>query len=132
MFIKKIFTIISVTVVLLFCNAYAEDSGIEGSFKDFCKKWMEAKDEQARKHFSCKKLKKKFVSEYTGYTKDYDICIKATGSELCPYIGLLKYKEIRYKNGAQTFKGAQSGPSKSVFEYPVTEIFRYSNGEWQY
>ena len=63
-------------------------------------------------------------TSYKGYGDDFSIELRPTGHASAPYIGLLRYEEHVYS----CVGGSCSVASTS----PVTEIFRFQNGKWQY
>ena len=61
---------------------------------------------------------------YTGYGDDYRMELKPTGHAAAPYVGILRYQQLRCADAARTCKVAGRSP--------VTEIFRFQNGRWVY
>ena len=113
----------------------AAENEVEKSFQEFNKQWMKTKykmEESNKKNLICKKVKDYYRAEYTGYSRTYSSTIKKTHSKETPYIGILSYKEKKFASHARTFEGALRGPFTLVYEYPVKEIFIFSNGEWRY
>jgi len=67
------------------------------------------------------------IFTYTEYSKDYDVEMKETGSAAAPYVGILKYIEHTY-----TCRGPARTDCELVESSPITEIFPFKNGRWQY
>ncbi len=110
-----------------------ESRAILESFQRFCKKWFLEKQNICReKSISCKKTHTACVAEYTRSSGHYNAHIKKTKEQDAPYIGILKYRETLYNCTAQTCEEASAGPFTRLSEYPVSEIFLYRDGRWQY
>jgi hypothetical protein len=113
----------------------AAENEVDKSFQEFNKQWMKTKykrEESNKKNLTCKKVKDYYCAEYTGYSRTYSSTIKKTPSKETPYIGILSYQEKKFACQAKTFEGALRGPFDFVYEYPVKEIFSFSNGKWCY
>jgi hypothetical protein len=127
--------IISASLYLLPIVYAIEESEVETGFQKFSQKWMNllhAREKRSKKDLICKKVKNHYWAEYTGYSRIYSSGIKKTDSTITPYIGILKYKEIKFVSHAKTFEGALRGPFTIIHEYPVTELFMFTDGEWHY
>ncbi|MEI6125183.1 MAG: hypothetical protein WCQ99_01385 [Pseudomonadota bacterium] len=113
-------------------NARAgEHVEIEQRFNSYCQKWIDALNKYSKAHISCSKVNDEFVAQYLAYNTDFEITVKKTDAAKASYIGILKHKETKYQGKAQTCEGALLGPFAVAYEYPVTEIFLYSNGSWE-
>jgi hypothetical protein len=127
--------IVSIFQVVFLSVACAAENEVEKSFQEFNEQWMENKykrEASNKKNLTCKKVKDYYRAEYTGYSRTYSSIIKKTSSKETPYIGILSYKERKFASHAKTFEGALRGPFDFMYEYPVKEIFIFSNGEWRY
>lgn len=116
-------------------DAAEESQEVEASFKLFNQQWMEhlyAREKKSKANISCKKVKDCFVAEYIGYSRIYSGRTKKTGSKVTPYIGILNYQEQTFVSKAGTYEEAINGQFKLLYECPVTEIFSFSRGKWQY
>lgn len=103
------------------------------SFRVFCEKWYQEKQKNCKKNgISCKRTPSACIAEYTRSAADFSVRIKETKAKQAPYIGILKYHETLYNCTAQTCEEASAGPFTRLSEYPVSEIFLYKNGKWQY
>lgn len=57
--------------------------------------------------------------------------VKLTSSRLTPYIGVLHYIESTYESKGPCRMTASRGPFYPVSQRKVTEIFRYTQNQWQ-
>ena len=64
---------------------------------------------------------------YRGYSDDFKLELKPTGSAEVPFVGILRYTERVYQCPSVAMRGCTVA---SVI--PVTEIFRYQDGRWIY
>jgi hypothetical protein len=62
---------------------------------------------------------------YLQYDDDFTTEIRATGSEVTPFVGVLRYRESLYQ-----CQGPGSKRCTVVSSAPVTEIFQYQNESW--
>jgi hypothetical protein len=101
------------------------DSGrnnAETQFRAFAKTWMdrqEASEEKMKRNASGPGATARGVSE------DFRIELRSTGNAKAPYVGILRYTE-------QTYDCASKNGCTVSDDTPVTEIFRYQAGRWQY
>lgn len=127
--------IIGVMVLVSCAVLYAADEAqeVEMSFQRFSHQWMQHHYNREKKaNLVCKKVKDYFVAEYTGYSRSYSSKTKRTDYKETPYIGVLSYRELKYVNKAGTYEEAINGKFQLLQECPVTEIFSFSGGTWQY
>lgn len=129
---------LSVLLLLLSCSgiaAAASDQQIELSFREFAGEYMRNLRQE-----NCRSDKDSQLQAYdqgvfirtVAYEGQWAIQLKKTDSRLTPYIGLLNYLEthlVKYGPEAETLA---LNPEIVVTEIPVTEIFRFSEGSWQY
>lgn len=110
----------------------AEDPILEQSFKKFCTEWIETLNKYAASNMRCTQKESAYVAAYACCSKDFETTVKKAESQQSAYVGLLKYKETKYQNSAQTCEGAVQGPFTVLSECNVTQIFLYRKGRWQY
>ena len=100
------------------------------SFDAFAQRWMDRVHRLEAHH-----RKKPTVSEgsngplvtYRGYGEGYSVELRPTGNARAPYVGLLRYTEHVY-----SCSDLEAGRCSVASTVPVTEIFRYQNGRWNY
>lgn len=103
------------------------DENARASFQRFARDWMG----KFKKIEAENRLKPQVqatsggtTSTYRGYGDDFSIELRPTGHATAPYIGLLRYEERLYSCVEERCSVASTAP--------VTEIFRFQNGKWQY
>ena len=105
------------------------------SFDVFTRKWMrklaETEDFQ-KKRMQITQTQQGFVAEYTGYLPYRYTTIKLTQSKATPFIGVLTYYKKTMRSVGETKKQAISGLFEQAGTSQVSEIFRYTKGEWVY
>ena len=118
-------------VLLLNGVARAEDAA--AAFPRFCEEWMhklEVREQDNVSHIKWEPSSDGVHGVYIGYTHEHTCTIK-DGSGHVP-VGEIVYREIRYeKHGGTVADAQQSEPQPSEIT-EVTEIFRFSNGQWIY
>ncbi|WP_291322665.1 hypothetical protein [Desulfonatronospira sp.] len=57
--------------------------------------------------------------------------VRQTQSELSPFIGVMKYVEVRYESNGECRESVANGTFDMVRARSVTEIFRFVQDEWQ-
>lgn len=79
------------------------------------------------------------VKEGRGYSKTFiaygpisEMAIKKTGSDATPFVGILKYPERNICKKILTREAVTQEQGEVIHEIEVTEIFRYSDGQWVY
>ena len=112
-----------------------EEDRARASFDVFTRQWMqklaETEDFQ-KKRMQIKQTQEGFVAEYTGYLPYRYTTIKLTRSEATPFIGILTYYKKTMRSVGKTKKQAVDGLFKHAETSQVSEIFRYTKGEWVY
>jgi hypothetical protein len=68
---------------------------------------------------------------YVGYSKEYDCNMKERSSNGTP-VATIVYKELVYEKSGGSQAEAEKAAPNVVDATEVTEIFRYSKGEWVY
>lgn len=105
------------------------------SFDVFTRQWMKklAKTEDfQKKRMNITQTQEGFVAEYTGYLPYRYTRIKLTQSEATPFIGVLTYYKKTMRSVGKTKKQAINGLFEHAETSQVSEIFRYTKGEWVY
>lgn len=112
----------------------AEDQA-RASFDVFTHKWMrklaETEDFQ-QKRMQITQTQEGFIAEYIGYLPYRYTKIKLTQSEATPFIGILTYYKKTMRSVGKTEKQAINGLFEHAETSQVSEIFRYTKGEWVY
>jgi hypothetical protein len=108
-------------------RADSSDARARGSFQRFAESWMEKirrLEVENRKKPTVQTSASGIMSTYRGYGDDFSIELRPTGQPIAPYIGLLRYTELVYSCVQERCSVAST--------VPVTEIFRYQDGQWIY
>lgn len=114
--------------------AISEDVAL-AAFDAFTLEWMKklSETEGFRKtRAQIKSSSEGFSAEYTGYLPHRYIHIKKTASTDTPYVGILTYYEKTLRCTGKTKEEALQGPFNQVDTSQVSEIFRFTKGEWVY
>jgi hypothetical protein len=110
------------------------DEKIAEQLKAFCVKWMgflETRERDNVKGIKWETQPSGVSGHYVGYSKEYDCTLKERSSNGTP-VATIQYKEYVYqKTGASKGEADQAAPS-IIDATEVTEIFRYSKGQWVY
>jgi len=110
------------------------DEKIADDLKAFCTKWMgflETRERDNKKGIKWENRADGVAGHYVGYSKEYDCTMKERSSNGTP-VATIQYKEYVYqKTGTSRGEAEQAEPSV-VEATEVTEIFRYSKGQWVY
>lgn len=110
------------------------DEKIADELKAFCIKWMgflETRERDNRKAVKWQKRQEGVGGQFVGYSKEYDCIMKERSSNGTP-VATIVYREYVYEQkGPSQGEAAQSTPNV-VDATEVTEIFRYTKGEWVY
>ena len=111
------------------------DEQIADQLKTFCVKWMgflETRERDNKKGIKWEKKGPGVTGHYVGYSKDYDCTMKERSSNGTP-VATIQYKEYVYEKTGRLAGRSRAGRGRPVSRPPaVTEIFRYSKGEWVY
>lgn len=105
------------------------------SFDVFTRKWMQklARTEDfLKERMQIRQTQEGFVAEYTGYLPYRYTTIKLTQSKATPFIGILTYYKKTMRSVGKTKEQAISGLFEHAETSQVSEIFRYTEGEWVY
>lgn len=112
----------------------ANDEKIADALKAFCVKWMgflETRERDNVKGIKWSKQPSKVSGTYVGYSKEYDCVMKERSSNGTP-IATILYKEYLYEKAGGSQGEAEQAPPSIVEATEVTEIFRYTKGQWVY
>ncbi len=72
------------------------------------------------------------VGRYSKAKKNsLEVQVRQTQSELSPFIGVMKYTEVRYEGNGECQESITSESFERVRARSVTEIFRFVQDEWQ-
>ncbi len=85
-----------------------------------------------KKRMRIRQTQDEFVAEYTGYLPYRYTTIKLTRSKATPFVGILTYYKKTMRSVGKTKRQAVNGLFKQVETSQVSEIFRYTKGEWMY
>ena len=100
------------------------------SFQEFATGWMEKvrkleQDHRTRPAVVIGALEP--VVTYRSFGDDFSIELQPTGRPRAPYLGLLRYTEHVHSCG-----GIETSECSIASTVPVTEIFRFQYGRWNY
>ena len=113
----------------------AEDQA-RASFDVFTRKWMrklaEGREDFQKKRMQITQTQEGFIAEYIGYLPYRYTKIKLTQSEATPFIGILTYYKKTMRSVGKTERQAINGLFEHAETSQVSEIFRYTKGEWVY
>jgi hypothetical protein len=110
------------------------DEQIADQLKGFCVKWMgflETRERDNKKAIKWEKKPTGFAGHYVGYSKEYDCTMKERSSNGTP-VATIEYKEFVYEKQGASQTEAEQDEAAPVDATEVTEIFRYSKGQWVY
>ena len=102
----------------------------ETSFAQFAADWMakvRALEQRHRNNPTVEQGGDEPRISFRGYGDDYTIELRPTGNVRAPYVGLLRYTEHVYNCPDKEVERCKVASS-----VPVTEIFRFQNGRWNY
>lgn len=94
-------------------------------------KLAETEDFQ-KKRMQIRQTQEGFVAEYMGYLPYRYTTIKPTQSKATPFIGILTYYKKTMRSVGKTKKQAINGLFEQAETSQVSEVFRYTKGEWVY
>jgi hypothetical protein len=122
----KLFPIVLAAFALFWASAAvagapASEPEAKASFERFSRDWM---GKMRRAGEANRVNAERTGSGYTDYGDDYRVELKPTGHATAPYVGILRYQQLKCANSAPKCSGARRSP--------VTEIFRFQNGRWVY
>jgi hypothetical protein len=100
----------------------------------FCKKWMgflEQRESDNRRKVKWQPGGAGVAGTFVGYSKDYDCIMKEKSTNGTP-IATIVYREYLYSAAGPSKDEALAAQPTVVEATEVTEIFRYTKGEWVY
>ena len=110
------------------------DEKVADDLKAFCKKWMgflETRERDNKRGVKWQNTGAGVKGQYTGYSADYDCSLKERSSNGTP-VATIVYKEYVYEASGASQDAALAATPTVVDATEVTEIFRYTKGEWVY
>jgi hypothetical protein len=110
------------------------DEQISDQLKAFCVKWMgflETRERDNKKAIKWEKQPSSVSGHYVGYSKEYDCIMKERSSNGTP-VATIVYKEYLYEKKGTSQSEAEATEPAIVDATEVTEIFRYTKGQWVY
>lgn len=114
--------------------AAASDEKIAADLTAFCKKWMgflETRERDNKRGVKWQHTGSGVKGQYTGYSAEYDCSLKERSSNGTP-VATIVYREYVYETAGASQDAALAAKPTIVDATEVTEIFRYSKGEWVY
>lgn len=112
----------------------ASDEKIADDLKQFCKKWMgflETRERDNKRGVKWQNSGTAVKGQYVGYSADYDCTMKERSSNGTP-VATIVYREYVYETTGPSKDEALAAKPTIVDATEVTEIFRYTKGEWVY
>lgn len=114
--------------------AAESDEKISADLKAFCKKWMgflETRERDNKRGVKWQTGTGGVKGQYVGYSTDYDCIMKERSSNGTP-VATIVYREYLYEAAGASQDVALAGKPSVVEATEVTEIFRYTKGQWVY
>lgn len=114
--------------------AAESDEKIAEDLKVFCKKWMgflETRERDNKRGVKWQTAAEGVKGQYVGYSIDYDCSLKERSSNGTP-VATIVYREYLYEASGPSQDAALSAKPSVVEATEVTEIFRYTKGQWVY
>jgi len=114
--------------------AAAGDDKVTADLRAFCLKWMgfiAKREVDNRTGVKWQTTPAGASGTFVGYSKDYDCNMKERSSNGTP-VATIVYREYLYSAAGPSQAEALAAPPTIVEATEVTEIFRYTKGEWVY
>jgi hypothetical protein len=112
------------------------EEAVQTSFDAFTIEWMKKLSDTEEFHrtqgMTINQAPEGFSAEYTGYFPHRYIIVKKTESKETPYVGILTYFEKTMRCVGKTKEEALKGPFEASDSQQVSEIFRFTKGQWKY
>ena len=109
---------------------------VQTSFDAFTIEWMKKLSDAEEFHrtqgVTINEAPEGFAAQYTGYFPHRYIIVKKTESKETPYVGILTYYEKTMRCVGKTKEEALKGPFEASDSQQVSEIFRFTKGQWKY
>jgi hypothetical protein len=106
---------------------------IEQAFTKFARSWLGSLSREApapgngRRFLAPNAPEEQEPYTYRDYGEDFAIRMKPTGNAASPFVGILSYTENVY-----VCRGPTRDDCELVESSPITEIFPFRDGRWQY
>jgi hypothetical protein len=116
----------------------AADTGktaAQKSFEQFVNVWMSRLDSIGKMNIMGIDVVPRdqgFVGRYVCYGPECEFSIKETGSPETPFVGILHYSEKHFLKKGETRQKALQSDGTLTEKIRVTEIFRFTSGQWVY
>ncbi|MBI3799200.1 MAG: hypothetical protein HY268_19835 [Deltaproteobacteria bacterium] len=112
------------------------EEAVQTSFDAFTIEWMKklagTEEFHRTQGMTVNQAPEGFSAEYTGYLPHRYIVVKKTESKETPYVGILTYFEKTMRCVGKTKEEARKGPFEASDSQQVSEIFRFTKGQWKY
>ena len=108
------------------------EEAAHASFDVFTVEWIKKRTQAQQAHRKVTKARGGFVVEYAEALPTRFLKVKKTTSEVTPFVGILSYYQKTFWSTGKTKKKALSGPFEEGETQSVSEIFRYTEGQWVY
>ncbi len=115
-----------------------QDKKAEDAFDVFKTTWMQQLRQHGQYGVASMKveedpdMKGSYIASYTDLSEPKETEVKKTGNKVSPYVGTLKYQKDEYASRGNSPEDAKKGQFKPRGSEMVSEIFRYSKGQWLY
>lgn len=110
------------------------DDKIAADLKQFCVKWMgflETRERDNTRGIKWQTKAEGVSGQFVGYSKDYDCVMKERSSNGTP-VAVIVYREFIYEKSGPSRPEAEQATPAVIDATEVTEIFRYTKGQWVY
>lgn len=100
------------------------------TFEKHSEAWMEDLEQneaENRRKAPTYTVAEESVIRFQGYAEDWETEVKPTGSTRAPFVGILRYRENVY-----TCLRDDQDRCTVTSSIPVSEIFSFRNGRWEY
>ena len=106
-----------------------------GVLETFCVKWMGLLATRERDNRTAVRWQTRpegVSGEYVGYSTDYQCQLRQAGASGGTPVGTITYRELLYQQSGASVADAAQSAARVKEATEVTEIFRYSKGQWVY
>ncbi|MGD9763831.1 MAG: hypothetical protein AB7V27_08980 [Candidatus Binatia bacterium] len=110
------------------------DEKIAEELRKFCLKWMgflEQRERDNKRGIKWQPRATGVAGQFVGYSKEYDCVMKERSSNGTP-VATIMYREVLYEQSGGSQNEATNTPPKVIETTEITEIFRYTKGQWVY